>query len=95
MVDLDDDQIRKIVEKEIPEMMGLKNFQPDLFKIFRYQHAIPQYGIESENKMNAVGELETANPGLFLAGNIRDGIGMADRIRQGYMLAKKIAEEGK
>jgi oxygen-dependent protoporphyrinogen oxidase len=33
------------------------------------------------------------NSGLILAGNIRDGIGMADRIKQGKTLATQIIEE--
>ena len=93
MVELSDDEIKSIVEKEIIEMMGLKYFNPELFQIFRYQHAIPQYGIESEQKLNAISALEKMNSGLILAGNIRDGIGMADRIKQGKTLATQIIEE--
>ena len=92
IVDLKDDSIRILVEKELKEMMGLKEFKPDLLKIYRYQHAIPQYGIESEEKLNAISELEKVHPGLILAGNIRDGIGMADRIKQGKTLATQIIE---
>ena len=63
-----------------------------MFQIFRYQYAIPQYGIESEQKLNAISGLEKMNSGLILAGNIRDGIGMADRIKQGKTLATQIIE---
>lgn len=87
MADLSDIQVTEIVKREITQMMGLSVFQPDLMKIFRYQHAIPQYGIESEQKLTAISELEIENPGLILAGNIRDGIGMADRIKQGKTIA--------
>ncbi|MBN2636048.1 MAG: protoporphyrinogen oxidase [Prolixibacteraceae bacterium] len=90
MVERSDDEIKIIVEKEVTEMMGLKDFNPDLFRIFRYQHAIPQYGIESEQKLKAIKELEIMHQGLILAGNIRDGIGMADRIKQGKIVANHI-----
>ncbi len=93
IVELNDDQIVQIVKNEITEMMGLKKFEPDLMQIFRYQHAIPQYGIESEQKLKAIEELEKINQGLILAGNIRDGIGMADRIKQGKKLAYQIIEK--
>lgn len=93
MVNLSDEQIKDIVEKEVKEMMGLKEFNPDLLKIFRYHHAIPQYGIESEEKLTAIEDLEKMHPGLILAGNIRDGIGMADRIKQGKLLASKIISQ--
>jgi len=93
MVNLPDHRILAIVEKEFKEMMRLEKFIPDLVKIFRYQHAIPQYGIESKEKLAAISDLEKTHPGLFLAGNIRDGIGMADRIRQGRTLARQIANK--
>ena len=91
MVDLSDNEIMERVEKEIKSMMGLEKFDPDLIKITRYQHAIPQYGFESEQKLKAIDEIETSFPGLILAGNIRDGIGMADRIKQGKMIADQLS----
>jgi len=95
MVELNDTRIVEIVKNEITEMMRLEKFEPDLLKIFRYRHAIPQYGIESEQKLKAIEELENTYPGLILGGNIRDGIGMADRIKQGKTLATQIIEAGK
>jgi oxygen-dependent protoporphyrinogen oxidase len=93
LFEIPDKQLLTIVEKEVTEMMGLKNFDPDVCRIFRYEHAIPQYSFESEEKLAAIGALEAANPGLILAGNIRDGIGMADRIRQGRRMADIMAKE--
>ena len=82
-----DDEIRRIVESEYSDVMRLKEFYPDLFKIIRYQHAIPQYGIESREKLDAIDKLQSTYKGLFIGGNLRDGIGMADRIKQGKHLA--------
>lgn len=90
MVELSDDEIKKIVEAELKEMLGLTKWNPDLLVINRYQHAIPQYGIESEAKLKAVEKLQQQFPGLYLAGNLRDGIGMADRMKQGCELAALI-----
>ena len=89
MVDLSDDEIKDVVSVELMSMMGLTKWEPDLLVINRYQYAIPQYGIESEEKLNAISEMEKAFPGLVLAGNIRDGIGMADRIKQGRIIADR------
>lgn len=91
LYDLSDDALLKIVEHEVKEMMQLETFEPDVCKIFRYEHAIPQYSFESEQKLAAITSLENEYPGLTLAGNIRDGIGMADRIRQGRNIADKLA----
>jgi protoporphyrinogen/coproporphyrinogen III oxidase len=64
MIELNDEQIVEIVKNEITEMMGLEKFEPDLLKIFRYRHAIPQYGIESEEKLKAIEELENDTSGI-------------------------------
>jgi len=90
MVNLADEEIKTIVEEELAEMLGLAKWNPDLFVINRYQHAIPQYGIESEAKLKAVVNVEEQFPGLYLAGNLRDGIGMADRIKQGHETADRV-----
>ena len=64
--------------------------QPDHLEIFRYPNAIPQYEASTEQRLEAIEEIEAAYPGIHLAGNIRDGIGMADRVKQGYQLAMDI-----
>ncbi len=92
MVDLPDDEIKSIVERELKSMLGLTKWQPDLLVVNRYQHAIPQYGIESAGRLQAIADLEADFPGLFLGGNIRDGIGMADRIKQGRNLAESVTD---
>lgn len=85
-----DEKITEIVEDELTEMFKLQTFQPDLLKIFRYNHAIPQYGLESEEKLKALQALEKEHPGLVIAGNVRDGIGIADRVIQGRTIATEI-----
>lgn len=88
--DLSDSRIQTIVDKEIQELMGLKGFNPDLLNISRYHHAIPQYGADSEARFNAVARIQNKYKGLFVAGNLRNGIGMADRIKQGFDLADEL-----
>ncbi len=95
LVELSDEEVKQVVKEEVTEMMQLKSFEPDLLKIFRYNYAIPQYGFESEEKLKAISEIETENPGLFLAGNVRDGIGIADRINQGRTIAEQVINENK
>lgn len=94
MLKLSDSELKAIVEAELKEMLGLAKWNADLFVINRYQHAIPQYGMESEAKLKAVEKLENQFPGLYLAGNLRDGIGMADRIKQGREMAVLVSKKG-
>lgn len=84
-----DVDLMQIVKEEVTEMMGLSNFNPDLIRIFRYSHAIPQYGIRTGVRYKTIDEIERNYPGLFIGGNLRSGIGMADRIKQGRELAEK------
>lgn len=87
LVNLNDDKLKSIACKEIQSMLGVKDPKPEIFRIFRYKRAIPQYGISSKKRLEAIERIEGKYRGLTLAGTIRDGIGMADRIKQ----AKKIA----
>ncbi|MDG5798788.1 protoporphyrinogen oxidase [Marinilabiliaceae bacterium ANBcel2] len=87
----DDNTIKEIVMQELKCMLLIpEGDEPDLFKVFKHTHAIPQYSITTEQRLKRVKKIEKQFPGLFLAGNLRDGIGMADRIRQGTIIAKKI-----
>ena len=58
-----------------------------MIRIFRHEHAIPQYGVDSGARFEAVDRLQQQYPGLILAGNLRDGIGMGNRIHQGAEIA--------
>ncbi len=84
-----DDKIKEVVKREITDLMQLTEFQPDLFKITRYDYAIPQYEVNSGERFETIANLENQYPGLILGGNMRDGIGMADRAKQGKMLAEQ------
>jgi protoporphyrinogen/coproporphyrinogen III oxidase len=90
--DLTDKQILKIAEEEISEMMGLPNYSPDLVKVFRYPYAIPQYGADSALRIQAISQIQQNYPGLVLAGNLHEGIGMADRVAQAVHVADKIED---
>ena len=87
---LPDNEIEKIIEKEICDLMQLQEFKPDLFKIIRHEYAIPQYEADSGERFRAIEEVEKQYPGFLIGGNLRNGIGMADRILQGRMLANKV-----
>jgi len=88
LMDLDDKALLEVASHEVQTMMQLEKFNPDLVRLFRYRYAIPQYGITTGDRLKAIEEVESTHPGLTIAGNLRDGIGMADRIRQGVSIAK-------
>lgn len=89
MIDYSDEQIQQVLEKELVPMMKLQELKPNIQHIYRYRHAIPQYGANSKERFEMIDRLEGKYPGLILAGNIRNGIGMADRIKQARMITEK------
>jgi oxygen-dependent protoporphyrinogen oxidase len=93
MVDLKDNEIIKMILPELQRMMMVPDEKPDLMRIFRHNYAIPQYGISTSERLEAIAAIENQFPGLILGGNLRDGIGMADRIRQGTTMAKELTEK--
>ncbi|MFV0521027.1 MAG: protoporphyrinogen oxidase [Mangrovibacterium sp.] len=85
-----DDEIKTIVKEELCYMFKLKQWNPSLIEIRRHKHAIPQYGIDSEARIKTITELEFDFKGIILAGNIRDGISMSDRVKQAYCIAQEV-----
>ena len=92
LIDKGDDEITEIALGEIRKTLHSKN-SPDLIRISRYNHAIPQYGKGSGERLQSIKNIESSNQGLILAGNIRDGIGMADRVKQAKNIADLILQK--
>lgn len=83
-----DDEIRQIVLDEFHTMLKYPvGVEPDLIRIFRHERAIPQYWSDSGERFRLIEELQGQYQGLVLAGNMRDGIGMGNRIHQGAAIA--------
>jgi len=90
---MDNFEIETILNKELPRMMSNRSFSPDMIRIHRYPKAIPQYTESSGKRFEMIEQLQQKYPGLILAGNIRDGIGMADRVKQGRSIAEELIGE--
>jgi len=92
MVYKSDDEIENIVLSEIKETLQCQK-KPDLLRIYRYENAIPQYEKSTGERLEAIENIQKKYPGLIVAGNIRDGIGMADRVKQGKSIAFDIIQK--
>lgn len=90
-IEMSDEELSELVLANVKEMMET-NQEPDLLKIHRYPHAIAQYEASTKERLEAIEDIENEYEGLILAGNIRDGIGMADRIKQGRTIAEEISK---
>ena len=87
---LSEEEILNVLQREFCDLMRLDTFQPDLLKIVWHEHAIPQYEADSGERFSTVSQIEQQYPGLIIGGNLRDGIGMADRILQSRQLADAV-----
>jgi len=91
LLDKSDAEITALVEEYFHKMLKFPaQITPDLIRIFRHQHAIPQYEITSGERFDAIEQLQKQYRGLTIAGNLRDGIGMAHRIKQATDIANQI-----
>lgn len=84
-----DEEIEQFVKTRLSSLLGIEQ-KPDLLHIFRHRHAIPQYEATTQERLEAIAQIETEYPGIIVAGNVRDGIGMADRIAQASTIAQHI-----
>lgn len=86
-----DEEVTKLVLEEVQQMFHFtSSVEPDLVRIFRHERAVPQYEGNSGERFNTIYALEDAYEGLHIIGNCRDGIGLADRIRQAVNTVNEI-----
>ncbi len=90
LAELPEEELYRMVMKELEVTLKVRNPKPDLFVSSTHRQAIAQYGADSEGRFKAIAAIELNNPGLYLGGSIRDGIGLADRIKQGHFVAEDI-----
>jgi oxygen-dependent protoporphyrinogen oxidase len=76
-VKLGDDEVVARVRRDLQATMGIKA-EPSFVRIFRHPQAIPQYTVGHGKRLEALGELLKAHPGLILTGNSYRGIGLND-----------------
>ncbi len=76
---------------DLHELVGV-NTPPAFVKHTYWPRAIPQYVLGYERYLEAINQLELSTSGLFVGGNVRDGISLQDCIKAGEKLARKAAE---
>ncbi|MGC2621006.1 MAG: protoporphyrinogen oxidase [Acidobacteriaceae bacterium] len=82
LLDVTDEKLTEIVLEELDEILGLRA-QPSFVRIHRSRHGMAQYGVGHLERIQLVRDRVAALPGLALAGNAYQGIGVPDCIRTG------------
>jgi oxygen-dependent protoporphyrinogen oxidase len=83
------DRLVDLVRADLTDLMEIRA-RPDLVAVKTWEKAIPQYRIGHRAVVARIEECEAAYPGLFVAGNFRDGISVADCIRQAYGMRDRV-----
>jgi protoporphyrinogen/coproporphyrinogen III oxidase len=78
-----------VVLKELESILGL-SARPQFVRIHRSRQAMAQYGVGHLERIQLVRDRVAALPGLALAGNAYQGIGVPDCIRTGQEAAASV-----
>jgi protoporphyrinogen/coproporphyrinogen III oxidase len=88
-----DENITAIVASELRDIAGV-TARPQFARISRWPRAMAQYTVGHPRRLAEMEARAAAIPGLYLAGNAYEGIGIPDCIRLGRRAAEKILAGG-
>jgi protoporphyrinogen/coproporphyrinogen III oxidase len=77
------------VRREFSEILGI-SAEPEHVQVSRWRRAMAQYAVGHQERVKRIRERAAALPGLKLAGNAYDGIGIPDCIRLGRKAAQEL-----
>lgn len=80
-------ELVELVHRELTTLLGVRA-APVYTHVQLWRRAIPQYELGYGRFKHAIHTVETAAPGLFIGGNCRDGISLANCIQGGQRLAR-------
>lgn len=89
IISLSDKELVAIVREELNDIMGI-DAEPVLARVFRWKNSMPQYTIGHLERVERIEERTATHPGLYLTGSAYHGIGIADSVRCGEVVAKKV-----
>jgi len=97
LLDQSDEVLVATVRRELSEILGTRVVGPHIpaesTQVSRWRRAMAQYAVGHQERMKRVKERVATLPGLRLAGNAYDGIGIPDCIRTGRNAAKELMTE--
>ena len=89
ILDSSDDQILRIVRDELKQIIGL-TAEPLFTRVYKWKGAMAQYSVGHLDRLQRIEALRQKLPGLALAGNGFNGIGVPDCVRSGQEAAAKV-----
>jgi len=89
-----DEVLVETARREFREILGI-TAEPEHVQVSRWKRAMAQYAVGHQERVRGIQERVGALPGLKLAGNAYDGIGIPDCIRLGRKAAQEVVELGR
>jgi protoporphyrinogen/coproporphyrinogen III oxidase len=89
LLELDDGQLGRIAEEELRDLLGISG-GPCLSQVYRWRASMPQYHLGHLARLKRINDCIANLPGLALAGNAYEGVGIPQCIRSGEQAAKRI-----
>ncbi len=84
----DDAGLLRLARDELNLTLGI-TAEPLLTRIYRWEKSMPQYNLGHQERLQQIERLLSAYPGIALAGNAYQGIGIPDCIHSGKLAAEK------
>ena len=92
-----DESLVAMVRRELSEILGPAvmpmDARPECVQVARWRRAMAQYAVGHQERIARICACVEALPGLKLAGNAYDGIGISDCIRLGRTAVKELLEQ--
>ena len=79
-----------MVLKDLQKLLGIRGDPVFIHRAF-FPKAIPQYNLGYGSYKDLMNEIEAKAPGVYLAGNFRNGISLSDCITAGSEIAKRLS----
>lgn len=94
LLDEPDEALIATARRELSEILGSRvvgvQMEPEKTRVSRWPRAMAQYAVGHLERVARIKERVAELPGLYLAGNAYDGIGISDCIRLGRGAAKEL-----
>ncbi|WP_225919724.1 protoporphyrinogen oxidase [Actomonas aquatica] len=84
----DEDQLLAIARRELGEILGVSG-DPVFHRLNRWPRAIPQYDLGYGAYLKAIEACERTHAGLYIGGQVRDGIAVPSCLSAGAKLAER------
>lgn len=86
-----DAEILELVKAELQRWMGIQASQ-HFHTLYRWPYSMPQYVVGHQQRVGRIEERLHEYPGLHLAGNAYDGVGVPDCVRRAKAIASAIID---